>query len=233
MNTTSPFPSTAEPPTASTVPRIRSRALVLPLAWLGLLLAASGQTLPIVSDPYRTWAIAQWGAAVVNDPSQEATVWGMDANPDADDFTNLQEYAFGTDPRQYTGNPVVTDVGQTVDSSIAITFPQRADDPALVVIPQYSRDLRTWWPNLPPDSFSYSGAANLAFWNWSQGPVSDGLRVQTQVCAVPLDKAGSLFTRLVVMRNRLQAIGTPLDSVHFADSVAGPPTAEWSRTRWF
>lgn len=193
----------------------------LSLLWFGLVLVAFGQTFPVVADPYRTWAIAQWGAAVVNDASQETTVWGMDANPDADDFTNLQEYAFGTNPRQYSGNPVVTDVGQTLGSYMAMTFPQRTDDPALIVVPQYSRDLRTWWPNLPPDSFSYSGAANLAFSNGAQGPASSGLRVTTQVCTVPLDKAGSLFTRLVVMRDRLQAIGTPLDSVHFADSVAG------------
>ena len=121
------------------------------------------QTISPVADPYRLWAISEWGATVVNDSTQKATVWGPNANPDGDASLNLQEYAFGTDPRQFTQNPVVTDVGQSLLGYTSMTAQQKADDPALIVIPQYSNDMKIYWPWLPRDSFSYAGAGSSFF----------------------------------------------------------------------
>jgi len=187
--------------------------------WFILIASAFAQTVPSVADPYHTWAVAQWGTAVVNDPSKEATVWGTNANPDGDIFTNLQEYAFGTDPRQFTQNPQVTDLGQTVSGYLSMNTRQRTDDAALVVIPQYSSDMQSWWPWLPRDSFSYTDD-NAFFWNWAQGGIVNGVRNVTQVCSVPISKSPALFTRLVVMRNYATAIGSPFDSLRFFDSVS-------------
>ena len=60
----------------------------------------------VASDPYLDWAKQHWGANVVNDATKEATVWGPDADPDGDGYTNLHEYAFGTDPTSYSPDPV-------------------------------------------------------------------------------------------------------------------------------
>lgn len=187
--------------------------------WFTLIASALAQTLTPTADPYRTWAVAQWGAAIVNDPTKEATVWGTSANPDGDIFTNLQEYAFGTDPRQFTQNPHVTDLGQTVPGYLSMNTRQRTDDAALIVIPQYSSDMQSWWPWLPRDSFSYTGD-NAFFWNWAAGATVNGVRNVTQVCNVPLTKGQALFTRLVVMRNNAAAFGSPFDSLRFFDSVS-------------
>jgi RHS repeat-associated protein len=192
----------------------------LPILVLFILVtAAFAQT---TSDPYRTWAIAQWGAAAVNDPAQEVSVWGMGANPDGDGLTNLQEYCYGTDPRQSTQNPIVRDAGQTVSSYTAITVRHRVDDPALIVFPQYSNDMLSWWPRLPRDSFSYSGANSL-FWKWQVGAVSNGMQNVTYVCAAPIADQSAIFTRLAVMRDQSLAIGSPFDSVKFFDSVSPTP----------
>ncbi|WFB34486.1 sulfatase-like hydrolase/transferase [Kiritimatiellota bacterium B12222] len=49
-------------------------------------------------EAYTTWARSQFGPASVDDPEQEASVWGHSANPDGDPYSNLVEYGLGLDP---------------------------------------------------------------------------------------------------------------------------------------
>jgi RHS repeat-associated protein len=172
-----------------------------------------------VSDPYRSWAMEKWGAAIVNDPAKEGTVWGESADPDADGYINLQEYTYDTDPRQPTLDPVSWSGGGMVPGFASLTFRQRVDDPALIIFPQYSEDMQSWWPEPPRESFSWSGDGVL-FRKASESAIIGGSRNVTYYCTIPLSTAPRLFTRLMVMRDHVQAIGSPFDSLRFFEGVA-------------
>jgi RHS repeat-associated protein len=169
------------------------------------------------NDPYRLWAESVWGKQTVNIPSKAATVWGSTANPDRDTSTNLQEYAFGTDPRKAQPSAVRVDKGVTLSGHLALTYSERTDDPALIVFPQYSFDQRTWFPSLPKDSFSFAGP-NSFFWTHRITPISDGRREVVQVCTIPFATVKSLFVRAVAMRSQALAAGTTFDQIRFLDS---------------
>lgn len=187
---------------------------------LANLVPARGQQFSTTSDPYRTWAITQWGTTVVNDPTKEATVWGQSADPDGDGNINLHEYAFGTDPRQSNINPISWDYGKTTPGHITVSYTQRVDDNALVVIPQYSVDMSTWWPVPPRDAFSWLGDGTY-FWNTASGPAVNGLQNVTKVGTSRLTGDAATFSRVLVMRNGTATIGSPLDAINFFDSVSG------------
>ncbi len=193
---------------------------ILCLSILATRVPARGQQVPITSDPYRTWAIQQWGTAVVNDPAQEAAVWGQTADPDRDDHSNLYEYALGTDPKQPSANPVTCDFGKVNAGYLTLNYAQRADDAGLVVFPQYSNDLQTWWPVPPRDAFSWQGDSTY-FWTTTTGAVANGMQTVTRVCTESLASAPAAFSRVMVMRNGVAAIGSPLDALTFFDSVSG------------
>lgn len=53
------------------------------------------------------WRARHFTAAELADPSLEATLWGMDANPDGDARSNAWEYALGSDPRSFDAEPVL------------------------------------------------------------------------------------------------------------------------------
>lgn len=172
-----------------------------------------------VSDPYRAWAAEKWDAATVNDPAQENTVWGESANPDGDAYINLQEYTHDTDPRQPTLDPVSWSGGEAVPGFASLSFRQRVDDAALVVFPQYSEDMRSWWPEQPRDSFSWNGDG-VFFRKARESAIIGGTRNVTHYCTIPLIGAPRIFTRLMIIRHHVQAIGSPFDVLRFFESLA-------------
>lgn len=193
----------------------------LVLASIFLPVSGRGQQLQTTADPYLAWATQQWGATVVNDPSQKATVWGPTADPDHDGLTNLQEYAFGTDPNHADASPVAKDFGKANPGYLTLNYSQRVVDAALVVFPQYSSDLKNWWPVPPLDAFSWQGDSTY-FWSTINGQVGgNGMQSVTRVCAEPLSDTPAAFSRVLVMRSGTVAIGSPLDGVNFFDSVSG------------
>jgi hypothetical protein len=106
---------------------------------------------PGAADPFVLW--------------REQILWqGADsspeADPDRDGFSNLAEYALGTDPLSAFNRPaaVVTSSGEP--ARLAITF-HRTADPSLVYEVLASDDLSAWGP-----VWRSSGADNVA------GPVT-------------------------------------------------------------
>ena len=70
--------------------------------------------------PLAAWRFVNFGADATND-----SVAGNDANPDGDDLSNLQEYAFNTDPlTSNTTHPVTASLVATNSQRyLAVTFP--------------------------------------------------------------------------------------------------------------
>ncbi|BCX47598.1 integrin alphabeta-propellor repeat protein [Haloferula helveola] len=91
---------------------------------------------------YDIWVATQFPPGVLNDPGQEATVWGMNANPDGDG-PNILDMLFGTsattwDPPQMTFVKVDPSGGE-------LTFPLSDGMPPGTWRVQWSLDLVTWF----------------------------------------------------------------------------------------
>ncbi len=55
--------------------------------------------------PFDHWRFTQFGLPDANNPA----IAGFAANPDGDDLNNLEEYAYGTDPKLPGPSPIVMD----------------------------------------------------------------------------------------------------------------------------
>jgi hypothetical protein len=94
---------------------------------------------------YEQWIARLLPARILNNPALEAPVWGRLANPDGDDFLNLEEYAFGT--RLFAASaddgPGLT-IGVAQDGRIAVSYQRRTNDATLRFGLEFSPDLTTW-----------------------------------------------------------------------------------------
>ncbi len=99
------------------------------------------------TTPFEVWQAQHW-AAGASDPNAANL-----ANPDLDGWSNLLEYAFGTDPNAATGsNPVFSDL-ETIgsDKYLRLTVTRSASATDLTVVVQGTGDL------LQPSTWSTSG----------------------------------------------------------------------------
>lgn len=97
--------------------------------------------------PVESWRAIHFSAAQLNDPAQEATVWGPDADADYDGLTTDAEFALGTNPNDPTdGHGGVTHaiVEENGRSVLTMTFQRRNDDPELTVDAQMSDNMASW-----------------------------------------------------------------------------------------
>ncbi|MEM9444372.1 MAG: hypothetical protein AAGA18_03375 [Verrucomicrobiota bacterium] len=92
----------------------------------------------ILPSTITTWQRWIFGDDVDN-PSLEATLWGNDANPDGDDWTNLEEYAFCLDPQEVDGSNLIG--YQLTTDSFRISFPRRYRTNDLRMDVEVSNDL--------------------------------------------------------------------------------------------
>jgi hypothetical protein len=53
---------------------------------------------PVLRTTYNLWLTTFFSPAVLNDPTQESTQWGRNADPDKDGVRNQMEYFVGTSP---------------------------------------------------------------------------------------------------------------------------------------
>ncbi len=193
---------------------------ILPAFLLALAITARAQTPLPANDPYRLWAESKWSAAIVANAAQRATVWGESANPDGDQFLNLQEYAFDTDPKARTTTGPVTWSTTISPGHFSLTYKARQNDPALLMLPQASSSLGTWYP-LPPVAVSaWAGDPAGIFNEASRTATAGNYATVTQVCQVSITASPTLFTRLFILRGTTGAISSPTDTLRFQESVS-------------
>ncbi len=97
---------------------------------------------------YELWVhgTGRFTDAELADPALEATVWGREADPDADGVVNLFEYALGTEPR--VGNPgalgQVLGCATAADGSLEFKFRRRPGTVGVGYRLEHSADLADW-----------------------------------------------------------------------------------------
>lgn len=110
-------------------------------------LAARPPSLPPAGAPltYEQWIARLLPTRILNDPALEATVWGRPANPDADPYTNFEEYAFGT--RLFAASPddgPGLAIAVAADGRVAVSYRRRSNDASLRFDLEFSPDLDAW-----------------------------------------------------------------------------------------
>ncbi|RYD20517.1 MAG: hypothetical protein EOP88_14765 [Verrucomicrobiaceae bacterium] len=95
------------------------------------------------SSPYEDWRTANFSAGELGDPGQEATLWGRDADPDADGRSNLLEYALGTNPRESDATPVTMAI-ETQGDLLTLTYRKNLEATDVAFQVQKSDDLAEW-----------------------------------------------------------------------------------------
>ncbi len=115
--------------------------------------AAPPPNTPVLRNTYNLWLTSYFSPAVLNDPSQEATVWGRNADPDRDGTRNQVEYFVGTSPTTGSAPPALglsftAIAGQTY---ALVSFPRRksSSDPNILVEIQTTDSLATVFTTAP------------------------------------------------------------------------------------
>ncbi|MDP1581676.1 MAG: chondroitinase-B domain-containing protein [Candidatus Didemnitutus sp.] len=93
---------------------------------------------PPIAQGYAGWAETHFTSVELSDPQ----IAGPNADPDADGFPNLVEYALGMDPRENssTGLPVI----ELLENEWTFIYTRPADRSDLTFTVQYSSDLANW-----------------------------------------------------------------------------------------
>ena len=94
-----------------------------------------------VSNPYNDWLAAKFSAGDLNNPALEATVWGRQANPDDDAWTNEFEFYFDLNPNAFDEPDLV---GSQVGNDYVVTFSKNEDAALSWASIEYSEDMSTW-----------------------------------------------------------------------------------------
>ncbi|MCW1883826.1 Ig-like domain-containing protein [Luteolibacter flavescens] len=95
-----------------------------------------------LATAYSGWASGKFQPSVLSNPALEATVWGMNADPDKDGRANVLEMLFGL-------NPDKNDQPQLVFTRInareyTLSYPQSVQFPAGEVAVEWSTNASTW-----------------------------------------------------------------------------------------
>ncbi len=136
------------------------------------------------ADAYFTWTWENFPDAMAMDPAVSGS--GIDA--DGDGYSNLVEYALGTDPLSVPGRGYFQSVIE-IDGALflALTYQSAAVDTRLQV--EFSADLVNWMP------------ADPQFQLYISGVTPEGIPESTVIDRVALDSAGSRrFVRLKISR---------------------------------
>lgn len=98
---------------------------------------------PDLETIYNQWAGTQFPPGVLNDPLQEATVWGMDANPDGDGNANILDMLFGNSATESDPSPM--SFVKLNPSGGELTFPLADSFPKDSMKVEWSLDMLTWF----------------------------------------------------------------------------------------
>ena len=162
---------------------------------------------PVLRTTYNLWLTAFFSPAVLNDPTQEATQWGRNADPDADGVRNQMEYFIGTSPTAASAPPTPqltfnTIAGQTY---ALVSFPRRKSlsDPNRIIEIETSDNLR-----------AFTTAAAEFVPATTPVDLANPIEVATYRLLAPVTSRQSLFVRV-----RITALLVDSDGDGLADAI--------------
>ena len=168
------------------------------------------------AEAYALWVTGQFAPEVLADAGLEASVWGMQANPDGDPYCNLLEMLFGTSATEAT--PTQSTVRKLAGSQLLVSFPLSDAFPEDCVKVEWSSDLQEW--STEGVSMSFEGA----------GP---GMR-QVSALVAPPGEHPRLFVRIGTTESGgvpdFQVLYDAWTPTHFPPGVINDPGLE--ATRW-
>lgn len=92
---------------------------------------------------YAVWSGGEFTTGVTGNPALESSVWGTSANPDGDQYDNLLEMLFGTDPNSPDAPEIVfTKLSETQSS---LEFPRSLEFPAGAYEVEWSLNMVDWF----------------------------------------------------------------------------------------
>lgn len=112
----------------------------------GPLTASSQVTANVTGDSVDTWRNAYFNTADLIDPAK-SNIWGDDADPDQDGFSDLQEYGLARDPLvRESGTNGLFGSQETISGQLynTLTFNMRKNETAVQYIVEVSADNTTW-----------------------------------------------------------------------------------------
>jgi len=101
----------------------------------------------VQGDLYDVWRNARFAEADLKLATKEQSVWGDNADPDADGRDNLMEFALGSDPyvKQSSTNGIVSSLLQTnAAAHFSLTFIRRSNQSVVSYVPEVSSDGHDW-----------------------------------------------------------------------------------------
>ena len=140
--------------------------------------------------PLAAWRFVNFGGDATNE-----AVAGNEANPEGDDLSNLQEYAFNTDPLASNTTRSVTAALVTTNSQqyLAVTFPLVTAASDITYRVDASADLQTW---LAGCTCSGTNRLTTTEHTTELSHVGAGLETITVFDKTPLSAASRRFLRL-------------------------------------
>ena len=86
------------------------------------------------------WQLENFSLSTISDPGSEDSIWGLYADPDGDDHSNIFEFLFGSDPG-VSDDPVSVEREEDV---IYVTYPRSKSFSPEKVEVQWGTDLENW-----------------------------------------------------------------------------------------
>lgn len=109
--------------------------------------SSKSMTILVAGNAYDQWLSQSFNQSDLSNPSNESSLWGELADPDADGQSNLLEFAVGSDPTAvdldekvvYTS---IEDVGG--QKHFSLTFKRRKNQSLVQYLPEVSSDQESW-----------------------------------------------------------------------------------------
>jgi hypothetical protein len=162
---------------------------------------------PVLRTTYNLWLTTFFSPAVLNDPTQESTQWGRNADPDKDGVRNQMEYFVGTSPiaASAPAMPQLTFTAVAGETYALVSFPRRKalSDPNRIIEIETSDNLRTF-ASASAEFVSATTPVELA----------NPIEVATYRILAPITNRNSLFVRV-----RVTALLADSDADGLADAI--------------
>jgi Putative Ig domain len=149
-----------------------------------IFVSGSAPLAPPTPTALSLWRELSFGAHVL-DPSQEAKVWGNDADPDYDGLSNLQEYLYGSNPMDPADHGQGLAISTDATGQILVSYNRRTNDPRITYFLETSQDMLSWSvvdPLAQPESTQI---------------LSSGIERVTTALSTPNPEAGFFRVRIV------------------------------------